>query len=83
MHTKKPVAALGAAAMAFELAVTDPEHRKLPHAHGEEYVNPRPVGQFSIEWQSTASSFVAPMTFSIGSSGAQAWPSVGLFTMSS
>lgn len=73
MRTKKPAAVVVAGVVAVEsVLLSDPKHRKEPHAPDAEHNSPRPVAKLAIEYQSTATSYIAPMTgMSIWSTGAQ------------
>lgn len=49
----RPVSLVAVGAVAAESLLAHPEHRKPPHAHEEERLEPRPVANLAIEWQSS------------------------------
>src|SRR5262245_64669708 len=69
MHRFKSIrgftSGVAAAALTVESITGPSEERKHPHAEETEYSEPHPVGHGAFVWQSTASSHITPLTFSI------------------
>jgi hypothetical protein len=70
MQINKTVASIVAGAVVAETFV-GPGHRKHPDKHDPEHSTPQAVGGFAIEWQSTASSQITPLTVSLWSTRVQ------------